>query len=177
MRLLADPHRRDRIKRAAVIVSAVLAATFLLPIRYGDPGRNYEVGVVWGCFVIGWGSIPETSQWISWGSYPNGFRCDNRLKDLSHIGQIPVLPIHKAWRSANWLVVPVWPLFIPVIAIGFLLWLRDRQIVPGHCKGCRYNLTGNVSGICPECGMPILASGVEQFAKGSFGPQHVESER
>ncbi len=25
----------------------------------------------------------------------------------------------------------------------------------GHCAGCGYNLTGNVSGICPECGTPI----------------------
>jgi hypothetical protein len=26
---------------------------------------------------------------------------------------------------------------------------------PGHCQSCDYNLTGNVSGICPECGTPI----------------------
>lgn len=31
--------------------------------------------------------------------------------------------------------------------------LRDR-IPPGHCKQCGYNLTGNTSGICPECGTP-----------------------
>ena len=24
-----------------------------------------------------------------------------------------------------------------------------------YCKGCRYDLTGNVSGVCPECGRPI----------------------
>jgi hypothetical protein len=23
---------------------------------------------------------------------------------------------------------------------------------PGHCQNCGYNLTGNVSGRCPECG-------------------------
>ncbi len=27
---------------------------------------------------------------------------------------------------------------------------------PGwHCKSCAYNLTGNTSGVCPECGAPI----------------------
>lgn len=25
----------------------------------------------------------------------------------------------------------------------------------GHCKHCGYNLTGNVTGICPECGKPV----------------------
>lgn len=24
---------------------------------------------------------------------------------------------------------------------------------PGHCSHCGYNLTGNVSGVCPECGV------------------------
>jgi len=26
---------------------------------------------------------------------------------------------------------------------------------PGHCQTCGYNLTGNVSGVCSECGTPI----------------------
>jgi hypothetical protein len=26
---------------------------------------------------------------------------------------------------------------------------------PGFCRACGYNLTGNVSGRCPECGTPI----------------------
>lgn len=28
----------------------------------------------------------------------------------------------------------------------------------GHCRSCGYNLSGNVSGICPECGKPVPAS-------------------
>ncbi|MBI4719190.1 MAG: hypothetical protein HY763_15435 [Planctomycetes bacterium] len=31
----------------------------------------------------------------------------------------------------------------------------ERVLDPSLCKGCSYNLTGNVSGICPECGRPI----------------------
>ncbi len=26
----------------------------------------------------------------------------------------------------------------------------------GYCQSCGYNLYGNVSGICPECGKPTL---------------------
>lgn len=28
---------------------------------------------------------------------------------------------------------------------------------PGHCKQCGYNLTGNVSGNCSECGTPLVS--------------------
>lgn len=33
--------------------------------------------------------------------------------------------------------------------------LLRRKPAAGYCKKCRYNLTGNVSGVCPECGQPI----------------------
>ena len=30
--------------------------------------------------------------------------------------------------------------------------LADMTVCTGHCRKCHYNLTGNTSGICPECG-------------------------
>jgi hypothetical protein len=30
-----------------------------------------------------------------------------------------------------------------------------RRHPPGHCQACGYNLTGNVSGVCPECGEKV----------------------
>jgi hypothetical protein len=30
-----------------------------------------------------------------------------------------------------------------------------RVLDPTLCRGCDYNLTGNISGICPECGRPL----------------------
>jgi hypothetical protein len=39
---------------------------------------------------------------------------------------------------------------------SFRLYIGDRPMYPpGHCQNCGYNLTGNVSGICPECGRGI----------------------
>jgi hypothetical protein len=54
--------------------------------------------------------------------------------------------------------------YIPLISIPLLLlllvapptalfWWLDRRR-PGLCRECGYNLTGNVSGRCPECGTP-----------------------
>jgi hypothetical protein len=40
--------------------------------------------------------------------------------------------------------------------IVWLLWkLLRRRPKSGHCHKCSYDLTGNVSGVCPECGRPV----------------------
>jgi hypothetical protein len=38
-------------------------------------------------------------------------------------------------------------------------WLASRRILPGHCQHCGYDLTGNVSGRCPECGQAVTLKG------------------
>jgi hypothetical protein len=55
------------------------------------------------------------------------------------------------YGPANALRIPLW---IPAAAAtipAIILWRRKRPQV-GNCPTCGYNLTGNVSGICPECG-------------------------
>ena len=45
-------------------------------------------------------------------------------------------------------------LFIVLVALASLLKNLYR-VQPGFCKSCGYNLTGNISGVCPECGTNI----------------------
>ncbi len=48
----------------------------------------------------------------------------------------------------------------PLVIFGLLTWWCERRrIPPGHCRKCGYDLTGNVSGVCPECGERIPADG------------------
>lgn len=55
-------------------------------------------------------------------------------------------------QSHHRLAVPLWaPAAVFVLAFG-LLHRLDRRPKPGHCGSCGYNLTGNLSGVCPECG-------------------------
>ena len=50
------------------------------------------------------------------------------------------------------------PLWIPALAVGGGMYVTWRARVPrGHCRRCRYDLTGNVSGVCPECGVEVQA--------------------
>ncbi len=72
---------------------------------------------------------------------------------------------------ANWMAswnndpTACWFMFIvalgPGIAFCYVLAAVISRLGPlyprGHCRRCGYNLTGNVSGICPECGQPIVS--------------------
>jgi hypothetical protein len=73
-------------------------------------------------------------------------------------------PLSWAWRSyglwPDWyreptlgsLSIPIWLLFFAVgVPTAFLWYLHRRRPTPGFCP-CGYNLTGNMSGACPECG-------------------------
>ena len=45
-----------------------------------------------------------------------------------------------------------------IVTKAILSWAQRRRIRPGHCLKCGYNLTGNVSGVCPECGERIRSA-------------------
>ena len=44
-----------------------------------------------------------------------------------------------------------------VLCLAWDLWIRrvHNRILHGLCVHCGYNLTGNVSGVCPECGIEM----------------------
>lgn len=55
------------------------------------------------------------------------------------------------------LVAPLWDMVIFfLIPMLLAIWWPVRAVViSGHCRECGYNLTGNESGICPECGTEV----------------------
>ena len=52
--------------------------------------------------------------------------------------------------------VPFWWLLLLLGILTAYLWWLDRRPPTGHCQRCGYDLTGNVSGVCPECGEGIM---------------------
>ena len=87
--------------------------------------------------------------------------------DTTFVG-FGVLTGERSWNGNQRIVVwhkaialPWWYLLLLVAAAGPLegfvrwLWLKrrsERRRRAGLCPACGYNLTGNISGVCPECG-------------------------
>jgi len=45
-------------------------------------------------------------------------------------------------------------LVYPILVLGRIR-IRRHRLKPGHCPTCAYNLRGNTSGICSECGATV----------------------
>jgi hypothetical protein len=88
-------------------------------------------------------SIPGVIRY----SYPPGFALSN--------------PPDSSTNTYAWnLSLHLWPLvanfsIYPILAFYCGPYRRYRRRKKGLCLKCGYNLTGNVSGICPECGEKI----------------------
>jgi hypothetical protein len=67
--------------------------------------------------------------------------------------------------SATLYIVPLW--FVALVTVAMpMAWLRPVGRVrrwhkrrPGRCSHCCYDLSGNVSGVCPECGNSVSGKG------------------
>lgn len=60
------------------------------------------------------------------------------------------------------IVIPIW---IPIVAVALAYAIDSRYgrfAQVGLCENCFYDLRGNQSGVCPECGMRIEMSGTAQ---------------
>jgi hypothetical protein len=120
--------------------------------RQGVPAIR-QFGVERGCF----------KWWLNSG---HGGRIGQSWRYLGRrITREPVVWTPDSWNEMSTLgvrglFVPLWiPLAIVAVPTAFLWWFDRHRIRPGHCPKCGYNLTGNVSGICPECGTPVKREG------------------
>jgi hypothetical protein len=129
-----------------LILLAAAACLRWQVIQVGD-GRTFDIAAAGGRMSVGWGP---------WGVY--GISVGPRLNTWKEI--VAEWDRHALWgisaahvARGGWLTFPLWmPFVLTGVPTGWLWW-RDRRRVPaGHCA-CGYDLTGNVSGRCPECGM------------------------
>ncbi len=64
-------------------------------------------------------------------------------------------PLDFTTVYGEYTTVPYWIVFSAIAIPTAFLWYRDRRPPKGHCQACGYDLTGNESGVCPECGEPM----------------------
>jgi hypothetical protein len=63
-------------------------------------------------------------------------------------------PIDLRIVTVNYLLLITLTIITPAAWLS-KRFIRCRRDFPTHCASCRYNLTGNTSGTCPECGAPV----------------------
>jgi hypothetical protein len=130
------------------------------------------------------GRLIAIERWWLWQGEdgqvtPHGWTHSSRTEQQSWWAAVG-LPKHghmdiQGFRS-RWIAVPLFlPLLATALSSTFLWWLDRRRVPPGHCS-CGYNLTGNVSGVCPECGTavavaPFGAKGATDAAANRTGPE------
>ena len=78
-------------------------------------------------------------------------------KPIEAVG--PFFPGFDSWVTLggwNMLAIPLWlPFGLAFVPATILVIRYRRRTVEGHCQKCDYDLTGNESGRCPECGTKI----------------------
>lgn len=150
-----------------VTASLLWVASAFLGIEYGwSSGTTIRVvALTQGALAITDDPVPAVYL-SGTGAHEDSVTRPGRLRDIAsnpwtialHVPSFPWL----VWRPVVYSVgehggeityLPLWPA-IAVLAFPtlWLFWLdHRRRIRPGHCQ-CGYNLRGNVSGRCPECG-------------------------
>ncbi len=59
------------------------------------------------------------------------------------------------WAIGDQYTLQLWMALLLILIPGVYLWWPRRKPPDHCCQTCGYNLTGNKSGTCPECGLPI----------------------
>ncbi|MFQ5805658.1 MAG: hypothetical protein ACE5I3_04325 [Phycisphaerae bacterium] len=134
--------RRSRTRRvlkwaAAVVCLVLVAACGPWSLFYGTGPWWVDVGTAYVELCVFW-ELSGTEGLLWWfdGTY--------NLKAL--------LPRGERDPIRTRIAIPIWPLLAVAATMTVLLFRSDRRFPPGKCQNCGYDLTGNLSGRCPECG-------------------------
>ena len=134
--------------RVGVVVSVIGVATWLVSLLA-------RIEVTTGpnqAWVLGYGQVEQTTYRGQSARFAAAPGVSVRWEPL--IVPIGCTSIGLGHARAFTSRILSWPTAIPTV----LLLQRHRRIPVGHCRRCGYNLTGNVSGVCPECGTPIAST-------------------
>ena len=129
----------------AVCVGIVVASAVSFWRNVNVSVAGWTVGVDFGALVV----APDWGHPVVWvGSASGEFVLWTRK------WVAPSYLISPTWTSRRY---AMWMVFLAALIPTALAWRKLRRPLPGHCRKCGYNLTGNVTGKCSECGAVVEA--------------------
>ena len=147
-----DMRRFSRMRRGfkgcGLALSLFILVTWILSLRWSLRYGVFD-GIPWH-IIIGAGRI----RFLRWfGAFDGDWLTGWFLRETTESAFWSFHFVNDDDRFE--FVIPFWiPFLLVAIPTAFLFW-RDLRHPPGHCQKCGYDLTGNTSGICPECGERI----------------------
>ena len=154
--------RRRTLKWVGAAACALLVVAWGTSFRFGvswQPSDGCEIQAGAGCLWLC--ATPFRTNQSSWPTIYDPTAQPRWRRWLDRCLYVPSGQTRGTWGQC--FVAPLWCLALVALIPTVFLWWRDRRIPPGFCERCGYNLTGNVSGRCPECGTAIVTEekGVE----------------
>ena len=155
------------IRKAVIVVLTLFAVSsgvafpFSLRWQFGHRRAGRDLSVMNGSVLVAVGTIsyfdPHT---------PPGWFWEVPRAEVYSMPGVPLTFLSRRHlvmgvHSPIWMLdVPLWTIFVvttPYPTIAFIRgplrrWRRRKR---GECVNCGYDLTGNVTGVCSECGVNI----------------------
>ncbi len=144
MKKILSKRRRMAISSVVVMaVSALLTVVSYSLWHVGYVGTHWGISVAGGAVAVHHGPIPA--------SFPTGGVV------VAAESSFVILPaIERTSLGSNHIIVPFWLLgFVGALPFA-IAWWRHSPRSHGLCVSCLYDLTGNQSGRCPECGAEVV---------------------
>ena len=150
--------RKRRIRKwTALSLSTLFVLVWFLSLYYSVSYRRSDAGwgftleagaVIVGTWMPDARQVAQVDRLMGWNMFDRGYDFTDRPLEWW-------VKREKGWMGEELLCLPLWLMFLTVLIPTIYFWWGDRRrIPPGCCKTCGYNLTGNVSGVCPECHEP-----------------------
>ncbi|TWT41260.1 hypothetical protein RAS1_39540 [Phycisphaerae bacterium RAS1] len=145
--------RRARRRRWVWAVATLALAAIYVRSAFHPGVALYApigcLGITDGLLAVGWWPLPPPGRpRMSFEVGNFGFHLHAMRWWFAFAGTL----------TSGWLHIPLWILLLPSAAVTVFVW-RKRERIASACEQCGYDLTGNVSGRCPECGAPATAPG------------------
>ena len=127
---------------AAFVVSGWWVLAIQIPTPYGPTSFGLNGGLFGTSLDKYWSAVFVAE--------------DRAVVEASAARPFPNWDWWNVWMvGSRSVIVPIYAVFLAVAVPTLLAWrFWPKPVKPGHCR-CGYNLMGNTSGVCPECGEPF----------------------